>query len=78
MGAREFSWGLFSGAAIGLTVSLAVTRPLIMFLVSSVGPYDPISFAGVTLVLLLVGAVACLLPARRATEVDPMVALRYE
>jgi putative ABC transport system permease protein len=73
MGARLVVLGL----AIGLLVSLAVSR-VIASQLWGVSPYDPATLASVAAVLLLTGLVACWVPARRATRVDPLVALRYE
>ncbi len=65
------------GAAIGLVLSLATTK-LLKALLYQVTPYDPGTIAAVTVVLLAVTAVACYLPARRATRIDPVTALRGE
>jgi putative ABC transport system permease protein len=73
MGARLVVLGL----AIGLVVSLGLSR-VIASQLWGVSPYDPLTLASVAAVLLLTGLVACWVPARRATRVDPLVALRYE
>jgi len=67
-----------AGVAIGLIVSLLLGRAIEAELTRGVKPYDPATLAGATLLLVVTGALACWIPARRATRVDPMVALRYE
>lgn len=66
-----------SGAVIGLLGSLALTR-MMAGLLFGVSATDPLAFAGVALLLLIVALLACWIPARRASQVDPMVALRTE
>lgn len=65
------------GVAIGLALSLVATRFLGSQLYG-IKPSDPLAFAAVSLILAGTAFLACYIPARRATKVDPMVALRYE
>jgi predicted permease len=65
------------GIVIGLVLSLALARVLSAVLIG-VGAYDVVTFVAIPGLLVVVAVFACLVPARRATKVDPLVALRYE
>jgi len=68
---------VFLGLTIGLGGALALTR-LMTTLLFEVSPTDPITFGAVALCVILATLLACYVPARRATKVDPLIALRYE
>ena len=65
------------GVAVGLAAALALTR-LMSQMIFGVGAFDPLTFAGVSLLLIVIAMAACYIPARRAMHTDPMIALRYE
>jgi putative ABC transport system permease protein len=65
------------GSLAGLLTALALARVL-KGMLFSIGPYDPLSFISVALLLVVVALAATLIPARSAMNIDPMVALRHE
>jgi ABC-type antimicrobial peptide transport system permease subunit len=66
-----------AGVVVGVAGAFALTR-MIQSLLFEVSPTDPVVFTAIPLLLVLVSALACYTPARRATKVDPLVALRDE
>jgi ABC-type antimicrobial peptide transport system permease subunit len=65
------------GLALGLTLEFALTRVFASLLLG-VRTTDPLTFVGVALLLAAIALLACWIPARRATKVDPLIALRQE
>jgi len=68
---------VFAGFGIGLCAALSLTR-FISSLLFGVAPTDPLTFAGISVLVIAAAAVACFLPAKRASRTDPMDALRHE
>lgn len=66
-----------AGAAIGFIGAVIVSR-LVSGVLYGVRPADPLTFAGVSVLLTFIALLACYLPARRALRIDPMIALRHE
>ena len=66
------------GISLGLVVGVSVLRPVLTSFLFGVSPLDPVTLVGVMLLLIVVALASCYVPARRATQVDPLAALRHE
>jgi ABC-type antimicrobial peptide transport system permease subunit len=66
-----------AGLAAGVVLSLAAAQVVRRFL-TGISPTDPITYAGVAILLVVVTLTACYIPVRRAMRIDPMAALRHE
>jgi putative ABC transport system permease protein len=71
------AWLQVLGVGFGIILAIPLMR-LLSSLLFGVTPGDPITFIAVTILLIAIGLLACYIPARRASRVDPLVALRYE
>lgn len=66
------------GSAVGLLGAVGLTRLMASALTEQISNTDPLTYIGVAALLLIVGLLATYIPARRATRIDPMVALRHD
>jgi ABC-type antimicrobial peptide transport system permease subunit len=74
---RQGAWIVSAGVGLGVLLALLIARLVGNFL-TGVSPFDPLTYLSVSIALALVALLASYIPARRATQVDPMVALRYQ
>jgi putative ABC transport system permease protein len=74
---RQALWIVGIGVLVGLGIALAGARMLSAFLYG-ISPHDPLTLVAVPIVIVAIAAIACFVPARRATKVDPLVALRCD
>ena len=70
-------WLCFLGIAFGVAAALLLTR-IMTSLLYGISASDPLTYIGISLLLGVIALLACLIPARRAIKVDPIIALRYE
>jgi ABC-type antimicrobial peptide transport system permease subunit len=70
-------WLAGIGIVLGIVGALAMAR-LLVFMLAGISPHDPLTFAGVAVLIAVVSLAACYIPARRAMRIDPLAAVRYE